>query len=396
MMRAQDWYNLPKVPGPKGDYTADELALVKKFDVGVEGSGTAYVKSGDFSAALLKEGAKPMPNTEVLKPEAWAKKAGVTVVDSKVKDVYGTQTVLTNKGLQPAIQYEYWSYWKLEDKPRRMALLVEDMVEDYRIYVGYLVPKIQPLIKAFKDAGMPVFYSNWLRRPNDKIYGSLDRFYGPAGVKSLENPMYIYAKEGSYPMKELAPTDEEIKAGHMIHSAHLSKFADVTDDGKSYLREEMKEHGIDTLVVTGAWSEDCITATAFDAADTENLDVVIIEDGVGTATPGHYPALEVMKASVALVKKSEEVVKYVESHKGDEKYILKAEVFPKIYEAPTPAAAQTVVLTLPQLGFLVVIVMISSVGISMVIQRTIAQRSKKLYQTLAEDSSVQLEALSEA
>ena len=54
-------------------------------------------------------------------------------------------------------------------------------------------------------------------------------------------------------------------------------------------------------VVIGAWTEDCVTATAFDASDRYGLDVIIVEDAVGTATGAHQKAIDVMKAACAKV-----------------------------------------------------------------------------------------------
>jgi len=374
---AQDWFNLPMERGPGGDYSLHEIDNVLKYDVGVDGKA-AYVHAGNFTPELLKHGAKPMSNTKVLKPKEWSEKVHVKLVDETVKDIHGTKTVLTDRGLQPELQSDYWSYWKLETRPRKMALLVEDMIEDYRIYVGYLTPKIQKLIKVFRENDMPIYWSNWLRRPQDKLYGSLDRFYGPEGVKTLENPMYVYAKDGAKAMHEIAPTEDEVKSGHNIHSAHLSKFADVAFNGKSYLREELREHGIDTLVVTGAWTEDCILSTVLDGSDTENVDMVVVTDGVGTATPGHYPALDVMEATSALLKTADEVVEFVNAHAGDEKFIMKAEYFPPVHSHPHmfPPPAQ-VVFTVPQFVLLVFVIMVSSVAVTFGVQRAITQRKNR-------------------
>ena len=46
----------------------------------------------------------------------------------------------------------------------------------------------------------------------------------------------------------------------------------------------LKAWGVDTLVVMGAWTDDCIAATCFDAVDKYGLDCVLISDGVATAT----------------------------------------------------------------------------------------------------------------
>ena len=142
-------------------------------------------------------------------------------------------------------------------------------------------------------------------------------------VRSRENPTYIYSENGTLPMKEIAPTGEEIAAGLTIKSSHLSKRAAAPPVGPR--RRAARSHrpvrpaqvcrrrlarpphhppprrrdavvgdasmtrpsgrstflGVDTLVIVGAWSEDCVAATAFDAVDKYNLDTVVVEDAIG-------------------------------------------------------------------------------------------------------------------
>ena len=59
--------------------------------------------------------------------------------------------------------------------------------------------------------------------------------------------------------------------------------------------------GVDTVVIIGAWTEDCITSTAFEATDRYGFDVVVVKDAVGTATGVHTKAIDVMEASCAKV-----------------------------------------------------------------------------------------------
>jgi len=193
----------------------------------------------------------------------------------------------------------------------RLALLCMDLVEDYRIFVGYLIDNVVPLQAAFRSKGLPVLTSNWVRRPDDGLYGALDRFYGSTGVATFENPMYIYAEDGSLPMAEIAPTAEEIETGWVIKSNHLSKFADVDAEGRSIFYKKLKAAGVDTLVIVGAWTEDCVSATAFDAVDKYNLDTVVVTDGVGTATPAHFPGLSVMKAALTKMVTTAELLAYL-------------------------------------------------------------------------------------
>lgn len=321
---AQDWFHLPEMPGPLGDYTEAERKVLRRVDPNIEGSRTALDSHTNTLRAILREGMKPMPNTEVFTPDEWAKRAHVKVTDPVVKNVHGTNVLLTDHGLQPATQTAYSAYWNLQDRPRRFVLLVEDMIEDYRPYVGYLILKVTPLIDVFRQYDLPIFWSNWLRRPDDGLYGALDRFYGPRGIKSKQNPAYVFAKNGSVPMAELMPNQREVYLGRMIHSAHLSKFSDVDEHGQSLFWKELKHLGVDTLVVLGAWTEDCIIATAFDAADKYNLDVVIVSDAVGTPSPSGFAALEVMSASVAKLLPAANVTEYLAKHGGDDAYVRRA------------------------------------------------------------------------
>ena len=251
----QDWFHVKQTIAPDGDYTDKERKELMSWDPGINDSPTA-IKSphGDaFLKALLKDGAKPYANQVIMEPEQWSEEVGVKVTDAKVKNVGGTETVMTEQGLQPAMQYDYYAGYGLEDRPRRVALLTMDLVEDYRGFVGYLVDKVAALQKAFRDKDLPVFTSNWIRRPDDGLYGALDRFYGTTGVKEAYNPMYIYSEGGAKPMTEIAPTKEEFATGKVIKSMHLSKFADLDKDGRSTFWKKLKALSIDTLVIVGAW-----------------------------------------------------------------------------------------------------------------------------------------------
>jgi len=322
-----DWLHLPQTVAPTGDYTAAERERLRASDPGVDGSPTSIVDS-HFVRDLLANGAKPAPFAPAMEPEEWSEAVGVKLTDAKVRTIHGADIVATEAGLQPALQTEYFAAWELEDRPRRICLLTMDMTEDYRPYVGYLNDNIAALQSSFRSKGLPVFTSNWIRRPDDGLYGALDRFYGSAGVRSRENPTYIYLENGTLPMKEIAPTGEEIAAGLTIKSSHLSKRAaappvrprrraarshrpvrpaqvcrrrlarpphlppprrrDAVGDasmtrpsGRSTFLLKLRALGVDTLVIVGAWSEDCVAATAFDAVDKYNLDTVVVEDAIG-------------------------------------------------------------------------------------------------------------------
>jgi len=187
--------------------------------------------------------------------------------------------------------------------------------------LGYLVPTIQPLLGEFRAQGLPVFFSNWARRPGDGLYGALDRAVGFKGMSAGTNIQYTYKDGGLFPMQELAPTEDEVKAGHFIRSIHLDKFADVDGSGRSILSEKLRALGVDTLVLTGGWTEACIIATALDAVDTKNLDVVLVSDSVGTASPHQLDVVETFQGLVK-TETSEAILSYMQIHHGNASYIL--------------------------------------------------------------------------
>jgi nicotinamidase-related amidase len=117
----------------------------------------------------------------------------------------------------------------------------------------------------------------------------------------MENPMWIdmnFEPNATATVAPLAPKTDAEKS-LVIKSLHLSKFADKDADGNDILYPMLRAWGVDTVVVIGAWTEDCITSTAFEASDRYGLDVVIIPDALATATPSHTKAIEVMSSSCA-------------------------------------------------------------------------------------------------
>ena len=65
--------------------------------------------------------------------------------------------------------------------------------------------------------------------------------------------------------REIAPTAAEKAAGWFYHSKMLDMFWVFRPDGKSYLDEKLKAEGVDTVVIAGLWTDECIVATAYAA-----------------------------------------------------------------------------------------------------------------------------------
>jgi nicotinamidase-related amidase len=212
----------------------------------------------------------------------------------------------------------FWASWDLKDRPRRIALLLDDCQEEYRPYAGEILPNLIKMVEAFREArsrsdGVCIVWSAWSRRFDDGISNAMDRWYGPRGLRpdDPENAAYIFTgAAGLEPLSEIAPTEEEVADGWFYHGKHLDMFWNFTEDGKSYLDEKLKARGIDTIVIVGLWTDECILSTAY-AGNSRGYDVVVVGDAVSTATANHERALTIANSTVAKVLSTDDVMSYL-------------------------------------------------------------------------------------
>jgi nicotinamidase-related amidase len=214
----------------------------------------------------------------------------------------------------------FWASWDLADRPRRIALLVDDCQEEYRPYAGGILPNLTRLVDAFRDArsrsdGACIAWSAWSRRYDDGISNAMDRWYGPRGLRpdDPENAAYVFTgANGLEPLAEIAPTHEEVADGWFYHGKHLDMFWTFNPNGTSYLDEKLKALEIDTIVIVGLWTDECILATAY-AGNARGYDVVVVRDAVATATAHHEASLTVAGATVAKVLPTDDVLRYLQT-----------------------------------------------------------------------------------
>jgi len=209
----------------------------------------------------------------------------------------------------------FWASWALDGRPRRIALLLDDAQEEYRPYAEPIIPNMVALVNVFRSQGCPIMWSSWSRQFDDGISNAMDRWYGQRGLRAdaPENAVYIFEGEaGLESLRELAPTAQEKADGWFYHSKMLDMFWVFRPDGKSYLDEKLKAEGVDTVVIAGLWTDECIVATAY-AALSRGYDVVVVEDGVATATAHHEKALTVMNATCGKVISTAEIVEYMKA-----------------------------------------------------------------------------------
>jgi nicotinamidase-related amidase len=212
----------------------------------------------------------------------------------------------------------FWASWELSDRPRRIALLMDDCQEEYRPYAQEILPNLVKLVDGFRSKkathdGVCIAWSSWSRHFDDGISNAMDRWYGPRGLRpeNPENAAYVFTgSEGLKPLVEIEPNEDERADGWFYHGKHLDMFWTFNADGTSYLDEKLKAHDIDTVVISGLWTDECVLATAY-AASSRGYDVVVVKDAVATATANHEMALKVANSTVAKVLSTDEVVKYM-------------------------------------------------------------------------------------
>ncbi len=212
----------------------------------------------------------------------------------------------------------FWASWELADRPRRIALLLDDCMEEYRTYAEDILPNIGKLVDAFRKKRatceeVSIVWSVWSRRFDDGISNAQDRWYGPRGLRpeNPENAVYIFeGNKGLQVLFEIEPDDKEMADGWFYHSEHLDMFWTFNNEGLSYLDEKLKALDIDTVVISGLWTDECVLATTY-AASTRGYDVVLVSDAVSTATANQEAALTIAAGTVAKVLTTDEIVDYM-------------------------------------------------------------------------------------
>ena len=214
----------------------------------------------------------------------------------------------------------FWAAWNLKDRPRRIALLLDDCQEEYRPYAGDILPNMAKLVGAFRAAraksdGVCITWSSWTRTFDDGISNAMDRWYGPQGLRpdTPENACYVFTgAAGMRPLSEIAPTEEEMADGWFYHGKHLDMFWNFDEHGRSYLDEKLKALAIDTIVIVGLWTDECILSTAY-AGSSRGYDVVVVGDAVATATANQQISLTIANGTVANVLSTADVMHYMEN-----------------------------------------------------------------------------------
>jgi nicotinamidase-related amidase len=213
----------------------------------------------------------------------------------------------------------YKAFFELDDRPRKCAMLIDDVQMAYRKFFDedYLRAQVS-VLEAARAGGIPVFWSYWDRKcPDDGNYCTYDEFYGPYGVTEFKgmNATYLTNPSCAALMEEVLPRTEE-EQQRVIKSIHMDCFANVDYLGQSILKSSLDALGVDTLILTGCWTDACIIATCIRAV-TEDFNVILPEDAVFSCTSAAASAVDVMRNLYAKVAPADEVSMYLRSSTSD-------------------------------------------------------------------------------
>lgn len=229
----------------------------------------------------------------------------------------------TTPGGPNGMPLSFSAAYQLQDRPRRIALLMDDCQEEYRPYSGDILPNLVRLVNAFRrlrsqGEAVCIAWSVWSRRFDDGISNAMDRWYGPRGLNpdNPENAVYVFTgAPGLKPLAEIAPDEGEVAEGWFYHGKHLDMFWTFDAEGRSYLDEKLKALDIDTIVIAGLWTDECVLSTAY-AGNSRGYDVVVLDDAVATATDNHEIALKVAASTVAKVISTDALLAYLDRDFG--------------------------------------------------------------------------------
>ncbi|WP_175873019.1 isochorismatase family cysteine hydrolase [Burkholderia sp. BCC0397] len=166
--------------------------------------------------------------------------------------------------------------------PRRVALLIVDMQRDF-VDVDApiacpgapdIVPAIQRLARAARDAGMPVIYTRESHR-RQKVDFGLELEYG-------ETEHCVEGTPGIEIVDALTPDESDYVLVKRRYSGFFATDLDLL----------LKGLGVSTVILTGVATDVCVRATAQDALQLDYRVLVPRECVAGTTVARHAAALD--------------------------------------------------------------------------------------------------------
>lgn len=156
------------------------------------------------------------------------------------------------------------------------ALLIIDMQNDFVRPDGVMpvagaeaiVEPVRRVLEAFRTRGLPVFHVVRVHRPDGSDVEIIRR------ERFQKTPFAVAGSPGAAVIDELAPRKEE----YLIPKIRMSAFL-FTD-----LDQVLRTLGVDTVVVAGLQTPNCIRTTVYDAM-SYGYATFLVDDAVAARTP---------------------------------------------------------------------------------------------------------------
>ena len=220
-----------------------------------------------------------------------------------------------------------YDYGKIEIEPSKTALLIIDAeyacvkpiesehltpeelehnrrwADFYKTYDNLVIPNLQKLIALCRKVGMEVTYAKIQGYKRDGRDRSLDQ-----KVTGFNQFLVTAGDHRGEIIQEIAPQLDDVV---------VTKTTDSALTGKS-LRLILFNLGIDTVIVTGTMTDQCVSGTVRDLAD-ESFKVWLIEDACLAATKElHEHELTVLNNIYCHVITTQELIDTVENRVANE------------------------------------------------------------------------------
>ncbi|PSS12598.1 hypothetical protein M430DRAFT_106904 [Amorphotheca resinae ATCC 22711] len=234
--------------------------------------------------------------------------------------------------MQPRIEASpyLWPHDSTFDQ-KTTALVIIDMQKDFCSADGYLahqgysiepvrkiIPRIQKLLRAFREKGFTVYHTREGHRPDLSTLSS--REYS----RSRNNPtgkgigdqgplgrLLIRGEPGHDIIPELKPLENE----NIIDKPGRSAFQHTE------FRLMLNIKGIRNLILCGATTDVCVSSTLRDANDN-NFDCLLVEDATAaSAEELHHAAVEMVKTEGGIfgaVSSTEKILAALEGEREDD------------------------------------------------------------------------------
>ena len=163
-----------------------------------------------------------------------------------------------------------------------------------------VIPNIKKLLKFSRDNKLRVFHFQFGSRTSDGSDLYTIRKIGDAETQQRTGTHFVYGP-GDFEYEivdELKPQPGELVENKRTRSAFLGTALDHT----------LRMAGIESVLITGGWTESCVLATALNAIDL-GYKGILIEDATATLNPrGQDSVMMIFESYFSKVKTTDEVI----------------------------------------------------------------------------------------